>query len=267
MLAARDITVVRQNRKLLDGVSLRLNGGSLLAVVGPNGAGKSTLIRCLSGDTSPEGGMAELDGRPIGGYGAADLARRRAVVGQEQHLAFGFSVMEVVLLGRIAHAGRSGRDDDLAAAAAAIGAMGLEALAERDFRTLSGGEKQRCHLARALAQLWPFAGATARGKVLVLDEPTNNLDLRHQYGLMDQVRRMADSGLGVIAVLHDLNLALRYADRVAVLCDGRLAGWGPPTETMTGALLSEVFGLELRRIETPDGPPLIVPAAQLADAM
>ena len=263
MLTACNVTVVRQGRKLLDDVSLELPGGCLLAVVGPNGAGKSTLIRCMGGDIFPESGGVALEDWPLSSYDAAALARRRAVVGQEQSQAFGFTTMEVVLLGRIAHEGRSSRADDVAAAAAAIRTMGLGDLAERDFRTLSGGEKQRAHLARALAQLWPLDGSSARDKVLILDEPTNNLDLQHQYGLLAEVRRLADRGLGVVAVLHDLNLALRFADRVAVLSEGRLAASGPPETAMTDDLLSRVFGLDLRRIQIPGGPPLIVPAAQM----
>jgi len=190
VIRAEDLRVTRDGRHLLDSVSVRLAAGDVTVILGPNGAGKSTLLRCLSGTLKPDDGLVRLGGMAIGNIPVGRLAIRRAVLGQENRLGFAFSVMEVVGLGRIPHAGLADRRTDLTAIEAAMSAVGLLHLAERDFIALSGGEKQRVHLARTLAQLWPFS-RTGAPKVLLMDEPTNNLDLAHQHRLLKHARELA----------------------------------------------------------------------------
>lgn len=257
VIRANSISVIRSGRHLLDGVTFGMAAGEVTVILGPNGAGKSTLLRCLSGTLAPDAGSVTLGSAPITSIPGAELAILRAVLGQETRLGFAFSVMEVVGLGRIPHAGRSNRSQDLQAIDAAMRATGILHMTERTFTTLSGGEKQRVHLARTLAQLWPF-GDGGRDKILLLDEPTNNLDLAHQHKLLKHARELASTGLAVCAVLHDPNLASGYADRVVVLNDGQVAASGTPNDVLTPDLLSGVYGIELRTVgHAPGGTPLL----------
>lgn len=243
-----DVGVSRGGRKILSGVSLIIEPGTFTAVVGPNGAGKSTLLNVLAGMIRPQDGNAGLDGRALEGICPATMACRRAVLGQENHLAFPFRVDEVVELGRIPHAG-SGRVDDRAACRRAMELAGVSGLQGRNFLTLSGGEKQRVHLARVLAQL---DNAARDGCWLLLDEPTSALDLRHQHGTLGLARRLCrERGLGVVAILHDLNHAMEYADQVVILQSGRVVASGGPEEILGAARIREVFGVEVRVVRIP----------------
>jgi iron complex transport system ATP-binding protein len=232
MLEARSVSYRVGQAVLVDGVSLTLARGELLALVGPNGAGKSTLLRLLAGDLPPGGGEVSLDGRPLAAYRPGDLARLRAVMPQQTVLQFAFTALEVVLMGRSPHLRGGEADQDLAIAEAAMARTDCLHLAERSYPTLSTGEQQRATLARALAQETP---------VLLLDEPTASLDIRHQELVMQVARERATDGAAVLAVLHDLNLAAAHADRIAVISHGRLAAIGAPWDVLTEPLLSEVF--------------------------
>ena len=258
LIRAEAVTVRRGGRALLDSVNLGLAAGQVTAVLGPNGAGKSTLLRCLCGTLRPDEGRVLFDGAPVERLAARELALRRAVLTQENRLAFAFEAAGVAGMGRIPHAGRSTRHEDVQAIGAAMDATGTTELATRDFTTLSGGEKQRVHLARALCQLWPLDGDR---KLLLLDEPTNNLDLAHQHGVLRTARRMAQRGLAVGVVLHDPNLAAMYADRVAVLSAGSIVADGVTAQTLTPDLLSEVYGIRLSGV-TGDGATLLFPAPE-----
>lgn len=226
---------------LLDGVDVEVRPGRVTAVVGANGAGKSTLLRLLSGEWRPTSGSVSLEGRSLDDVAPRELARRRAVMPQSSTLTFPFKVMEVVLLGRTPHVrGREG-PVDRAAAWSALERAGAEHLADRRYPTLSGGERQRVDFARALAQIWePRSDA---GRYLLLDEPTSSLDLARQHELLMGVRAFAQPDVGVLVVLHDLNLAARYADDLLVLVDGRLAARGAPWSVLTPELIREAFGL------------------------
>lgn len=264
MLSGSDLTVIRRGRRLLDGVTLAVPGASLTALIGPNGAGKSTLLHVLSGALAPEAGRVRFLDRPLDDWPRADLARRRAVLPQSSTLSFPFRALDVVLMGRGAHAGRSSHDHDLAVAVAALTAVDALALADRVYPTLSGGERQRVQLARVLAQIWADhndeAGPDRPSRGLLLDEPTNNLDLLHQHQLMRFARHLADQGVGVLAVLHDPNLAALYADRMVVLADGRVAADGPVEAVMTEAVIARVFGLPVTVQRHPTrGTPHLVP--------
>lgn len=256
-LAARHVSVRVNGHTLLNHVSLALAPGEFVAVLGPNGAGKSTLLRVLAGDVAPCEGTVRLEERVLAAWPPAELARRRAVLPQQSRLAFPFTALEVAALGRTAWQGR--RAADLGIARAALHAAGAAALETRSYPTLSGGEQQRVQLARVLAQMWEPA-APGAGRYVLLDEPTAGLDLRHQREVLALMRRLTGQGVGVLAVLHDPNLAFTFADRVAVLSAGRLAADGTPTRVADSALFQAVFGVAVSVIAHPaDGVPWIVP--------
>ncbi len=256
MMHLHDATYRIGPNTLVDGVTLALRPGEVLAVVGANGAGKTTLLRLLSGELRPSSGAVCLDGRPLGAFAPEHLARRRAVLPQHSTLGFGFSVQEVVLLGRTPH--RTPPARDLEIAAGAMQAAGVAHLAARRYPTLSGGEQQRVHLARALAQIWEASGPGAR--YLLLDEPTASLDLAHQHAVLGVARRCAAAGVGVLAVLHDLNLAAQHADRIAVLRRGRLLAEGPPEAVLTPEIIRRAFDISVLVTRHPCATcPLVVP--------
>jgi len=241
-LIAEGVGVVRQGRAILSHVSLAATPGRLLVLVGPNGAGKSTLLGALAGRIRPDAGYVTLDGLPLTAWEPRALARRRAMLSQRVDLAFGFTAREVVMLGRSPHVPDTARDE--AIAVAALRAAHAWDLRDRRYTALSGGEQQRVQLARVLAQVWQGG---SQGAWLLLDEPEAGLDIAHQHFILRRARACAAMGLGVIAVLHDLNLAARYADDVAVLAGGALLRHGAPGEALDTALLSEIYGIPLGR--------------------
>jgi len=263
MLSAHDVTVRAGRVTLLDGVSVTVAPGRVVAAVGANGAGKSTLLHALAGDLPPSAGTVELDGRPVSTWQPDALARARAVVGQSNPLAFGFTALEVTLLGRTPHASCVSRARNLAIARFALAVADAAPLAARSYPTLSGGEQQRVQFARALAQVWEVAPDAAR--YLLLDEPTAALDLAHQHRALAQARAWARRGAGVLVVLHDLNLAAAYADRVLVLRAGRAIADGPPAEALTPRVIEAAFDVSVTLVTNPDGPyPFIVARATAA---
>lgn len=253
VLTATDLTVRRGDRALLDRVSLALAPGRVTAVIGPNGAGKSTLLRILSGELAPDSGCVAFLDRPLSAWPVADIARHRAVLPQESDLSFPFRVEEVVRLGRIPHPGGGDSSADHALAREALAGVDLTAFADRLYPTLSGGEKQRVHLARALAQLRPDPAASPpAARLLLLDEPTASLDLAHQHAVLGLARDLArHQGHAVLAVLHDLNLVLAYADDIVVLHAGRLVAQGLVATTLTPELIHDVFGVSARVLTLP----------------
>lgn len=248
-LEARSVTVEIGGNRILDDVSLRVAPGEVVALVGPNGAGKSTLLGALTGDVVPTSGTVELHGRPTGSYRAREAARERAVLLQKYAIAFGFPVHHVVEMGRSPWFGTDRSDDDELVVRRSMRQADVLHLAERSFPTLSGGEQARTSFARVLAQETP---------VVLLDEPTAALDIRHQEALLATTREAARAGAAVVVVLHDLTLAAAYADRICVLARGRVAADGPPREVLTEDLLTVVYQHPVRVIDL-DGSPLVVP--------
>ncbi|WP_328693563.1 heme ABC transporter ATP-binding protein [Streptomyces phaeochromogenes] len=219
-------------RKVLSGVDVTARAGEVLALVGPNGAGKSTLLGALAADLPAAAGVVRVHGRPASEWSAQELALRRAVLPQSAALSFPFAVEEVVRMGRAPWAGRPEEDEDEAAVAAAMAATEVSDFAGRSFSALSGGERARVALARVLAQ---------RTRLLLLDEPTAALDLRHQELVLRVCRARAHAGDAVVVVLHDLGLAAAYAHRVVILRAGRAVADGRPAEIFTDRLLSDVY--------------------------
>jgi len=223
----------------LVGVSLRVQPGELCAVLGPNGAGKSTLVKLLSGILRPRRGTVFVHGKDVASLDRRSLARLVAVVPQHVEVALGFSVRDVVMMGRAPHQGpwMSIAAADRDAVERALEACALVDLAERSVSALSGGEQKRVAIARALAQ---------EGRVLVLDEAGAHLDIRHNIAVHEVVRReLSRRGLACVAVLHDLNAAAQYADHIALLKGGQMVAQGTVEEVMTYRRLKEVFEAEL----------------------
>jgi len=253
MLQAIDLDCARGGREVLRGVSLDVRPGEVLGVLGANGAGKSTLLATLAGELAAAGGAARLDGRPLGAWGAPALARRRAVLPQSPALAFDLEVDEVVRMGaypfpELAPAPLS------ALAGQALALTDAGHLAGRRYGRLSGGEQQRVQFARVVVQL--LACRTAgEYRALLLDEPTASLDPRHQIALLRAVRDLARlHGAAALVVLHDVNLAAAWCDRIALLGDGRLVGLDTPRRVLTEAHLHAVYGLAARVLDHPEQP-------------
>ncbi len=250
MYETRAVRVVLGGRAILDGVDLALEPGKVTVVVGPNGAGKSTLLKVLAGERQPSSGEVRLDGIPLEKLAPVALARRRAVLPQSVHVAFVFTVAEIVTLGLPA-----GLERLLASAlvARALRAVDLDGFEARLYDQLSGGERQRVQFARVLAQLW---AAPAPG-YLLLDEPTLSLDLAHQLLTLRIARDYASEGGGVLAVLHDINLSAMAADEIVALKDGRVVAAGAPGDVVTDELIATLYGVSARVRGVPEGPFLL----------
>lgn len=238
-IEAVDVTIRRGEATILDQVSLAVHAGEVLALAGPNGAGKSTLLGALAGEPI-EGGAVHLVGHPLREWRMLDAARRRAVMQQSNSVSFPFTVEQVVEMGRAPwqRTPAADRDDDIVAEA--LQRTEVTHLADRQFPSLSGGERARVALSRVLAQ---------QAGVILLDEPTAPLDIRHQEAVLQLARERANDGDAVVVVLHDLNLAAAYADRVALLQQGRIRAVGSPAEVFTAELVSEVYQYPVEVIE------------------
>lgn len=254
MLEVAGVGVEVPGRSLLQAVSAQFIAGQVTAVLGPNGAGKSTLMSLLTGQRRPSGGHVYLAGKALAAHAPSELARMRACVAQETQVAFEFTAREVVELGRYPHRRHPGRNE-ADVVLQAMQATVVEHLQHRVLNTLSGGEKARVHLARALAQVWePPGGQSTRW--LLLDEPTAALDLQHQHRMLQLVRAWATAqGVGVVAVLHDLNLALRYSDRCVVLQHGQVVGSGATAEVLTPFCIEKVWGVVAHPVAPQGGAP------------
>ncbi len=253
---ASGVTLVRGNRKLLHNVSLELHAGEVVALLGPNGAGKSTLLGVLSGELEIDSGSVEFLGKPITAWSLKDLARRRGVLLQDHQLMFPFTVYEVVEMGRAPWHRTPAEQDDEVAIAEAITQADVTHLQTRQVPSLSGGERARSSFARLLA---------ARTSVVMLDEPTAALDLKHQEKVLRMIRARAEAGDAVLVVLHDLNLASAFADRIALLKQGELVIQGRPDEVLTAETISEVYDTPVEVIPHPKtGHGIVLPLRDLS---
>jgi iron complex transport system ATP-binding protein len=247
------------DRDALEDVDLTVPAGACTAVLGPNGSGKSTLLRVLLGTLPPGAGRVRFDGRPLGEWRRDALARAVGVVPQGEEAVFPTSARELVAMGRYPHLGAWRREGpaDRAAIERAMRRCDVAGLAARPLATLSGGERQRVRLARALAQ---------EAETLALDEPTQALDVGHEMALFELLRDLGRGGHTVLLVTHNLNLAARYADRLVLLHEGRVAAEGTPAEVLTRETVERVYGWPVRVVPHPGpgpdaGAPQVVPLA------
>ena len=234
---ARNVTFAVEAATLLDSVGLHAGRGELVGLIGPNGSGKSTFLHTVSGLLRHQSGTVALSGVDLRAMSPKEVAAGLSLVPQIAPYTHGFTSMELVLMGRYPHMGRfqlEGQEDDQIARKA-MRLTETEQYADRTLDTMSGGERQRVFVSRALAQ---------QPRVLLLDEPTSNLDVLHQLKVFDLVRRLVDDGLTAIAAIHDLNLAARYCDRMVLLSGGRVLAEGTPEQVLVQETVREAFGVE-----------------------
>jgi iron complex transport system ATP-binding protein len=259
LLRAADVTFGYGDRIVLHDVSVDVPAGGFIGIIGPNGSGKTTLLRLLAGTRRPQRGSVVLDGISLAAMPRAEIARRMAVVPQETHLAFDYTVLEVVLMGRYPHLGAFAIEGprDLALAREALTSTGTLSLQDRMFNTLSGGEKQRVVIAAALAQLAPSALSSASSgssanSALLLDEPTAALDLKYQLETAALVRDLhAQHGLTVVMSTHDLNLAASLCNALVLLKNGRVVQRGPVDDVLTPDSVRELYEVDAEVIRHP----------------
>ncbi len=258
MIEAQDVSVSIGGKRIVANIDFATRPGELAAIVGPNGSGKTTFLKALSGELG-YGGRIAINGRDLAAMKPAEAASARAVLPQATSLSFPFTVHEIVRLGLVG--GRSGvlPGEDALLPERALARVDLEGFAGRFYQELSGGEQQRVQLARVLCQVWAPV-LDGKPRYLFLDEPVSSLDIKHQLIIMNIARDFAARGGGVIAILHDLNLAAMYADRIFVMHRGRLAATGSPREVLEAGLIEKVFGCRLRVGVLPSGDvPFVLP--------
>ncbi|TYB43566.1 ABC transporter ATP-binding protein [Actinomadura chibensis] len=255
-LTGSGLTLAYDRRVIADGLDVAVPDGSFTVIVGPNACGKSTLLRALARILKPSAGTVVLDGRPIADWPAKRLARTLGLLPQSSIAPEGITVADLVSRGRYPHQSllRQWSREDERVVAESMAATGVQDLADRHVDELSGGQRQRVWIAMALAQQTPL---------LLLDEPTTYLDIAHQIEVLDLCAGLHEEGRTVVAVLHDLNHAARYATHIIAMRDGRIVAAGEPSEVVTADLVERVFGLPCRVIDCPEtGTPLVVPAAR-----
>jgi len=238
MIATTDLSFRYGDREVLSNVTSTMKRGELFGILGPNGSGKTTLLRLILALLPPSAGLVRVLGKPVASYGRRELARHLAAVPQETPIDFPFTAWELVMMGRLGRLGPLGIESakDEVAARKALQACGANDFAARPIHKLSGGELRRVFIARALCQ---------EADALCLDEPTSGLDIHHQVAIMELLKHEASSGKAVIAVLHDLNLAAAYCDRLLLLKDGKPMAQGTIEEVLTYRRVKECYGVEV----------------------
>ena len=247
MIRTENLSLQIGSKTLLHPISLKLEAGKLHLILGPNGAGKSTLVKLLSDQQKPSSGNVFYDDHKLSSYKVDRLAKFRAVLSQSVDFAFPLTVNEVVMMGRYPHFSSSPKTADKEIVDQAMNLFQVESLQERDYTTLSGGEKQRVHFARIMAQIWP---EDSSNKVLFLDEPLTYLDIKFQYDFLNLISKfLKKHNLTVIGVLHDLNLAARFADHLILLNHGHLIAQGSQVDVLTSENIEKVYGMKPSIIE------------------
>ena len=244
-LNLKSVSLKLDNRQILKDVSLEINEGEIVSVIGPNGAGKSTLLNVLTGDITPDSGDTIYDNRQLNKISIQERAFTRSVMSQMQTLVFNFNVKDVIEMGWLQR-GNSDFSSNFSMAFEAVTAeCNVHNLVHRKFNSLSGGEQRRVHFARTLLQLWrPSQSSDPR--YLLLDEPTANLDLSSEMLLMNILKARASSNVGILVILHDLNLASHFADKIAIMKDGEIKAFGKPEEIMTDDFLTSIYEVPIK---------------------
>jgi iron complex transport system ATP-binding protein len=259
MLQLDHINYTAGKRQILKNVSLTAKAGEFVVIAGANGAGKSTLLKIATGSVQQHSGNVSIQQKALQQWKAADLSQFTAVLQQQTILTLPFTVKEVVMMGRYPHFKKDAQTGDHEIVHQALIRAGIEHLKERNYLALSGGEQQRVHLARVFAQIWEANSFETR--YLFMDEPSNNLDIRHQHNMLAMAREFANDGNCVIAVLHDLNLAMQYADKILMLKNGQALGFGTPKEVLQAETISTAFDYPINIFNhAGHSHPIIVPA-------
>jgi len=261
MIEVRNLSYSIGSKKLLRNINFNVQSGDLLTVIGANGAGKSTLLKLLAGELQASEGDILIRQKSIATYKLNSLARFRSVLAQSNTITVSFKVNEIVMMGRYVHFESSPTDEDIRIVHAAMQQTGVLDLAYRDYNTLSGGEQQRVQLARVIAQIYDQPNG-----VLFLDEPTTGLDLLYQQQILSVARELADRGYCVVSILHDINFASRYADKVLILKDGHRVAFGTPNEVINIHNIQNAFNIRVRLLrDSESDTPLVIPATILSD--
>ena len=243
-IKARQVSLCRGNRWLLSNIKLDIDCGQMLGVIGPNGSGKTTLLSLLAGDFSPSSGEIYYENLLINDYTLIDRAKYRSVMSQRQEIVFNYTVREIVEMGIVDESGININTHTTDRVQNIIELLQLEELRDRNVRTLSGGEQQRVHIARALVQIWQEK-SYADPRFLLLDEPTSSLDLAHEIQVLEILRAEVKKGLGVMVVFHDLNLTAHFADKVALISRGKIVAYGTPEQVLEPEILTNIYGLAM----------------------
>ncbi len=261
MIEVKNIHYSVGHAKLIDNISFDVRPGELLAVIGANGAGKSTLLKLLCKEIRAVKGEIYIRRQPIGTYKLDGLAKFRAVLAQSNTLSVSFKVHELVMMGRYPHFDTNPTADDTHIVNAVMEETSITEFADRDYNTLSGGEQQRVQLARVIAQIYDQPEG-----LLFLDEPTNGLDLLYQQQILTLARNLADRGYCVVSILHDINFASRYADKVLMLKKGKRTAFGPPQEVITCENIHQAFNIHVRLLNDDEFKcPLVIPSMILSE--
>lgn len=240
--------------QILNNITMELLHQEALAIIGPNGTGKSTLIKCLDGLLNPQRGSVCLDDKDIKNMKRVEIAKYVGYVPQSSTSTFGIKVLDMVLLGRSPHISWRSSENDKSKALKALQLLGIENLAMKNFNEMSGGQQQKVTIARAIAQ---------EADILLLDEPTSSLDIKHQLEVMELMKRLVkEKGISAIISVHDLNLASRYCDKVIMMNKGKIIAAGKPVSVLTAKNIADVYGVEAM-VKVENGRPYIVPLKSL----
>ena len=248
MLRIDNISLMRNQRLLLQNISFEAKVGELVVILGSNGAGKSSLLKCISREWQPQQGIVSWNNKPLTQWGEKELARQRAVLTQHYQISLPFSSEEIVMMGRYPYFKNSPAEIDRHTVMQCLRYTGIEHLQKRNYLTLSGGEQQRVQIARILAQLWD---GDSGQKLMLLDEPVSALDIQYQHSVMQLAKKLSLRGYTVVAVLHDLNLALQYADKVLMMKKGRQVAFGD-MRVLNEHNIREVYEVDTEIIQHPD---------------
>ena len=245
-----NLTLEIKSKRIVDGISLKINKGEILTILGPNGAGKSSFLKLIAGDSMASNGEILFDEVSLNNISTQDRSFMRSVMSQSQEIAYDFSVKEIIEMGWLDR-GISDYSKDFEEAVEQISIeCSVKELLYQSFNTLSGGEKRRVHFARTLIQLWRPSGSDDP-RYMFLDEPTANLDILHEQKMMKLIQKKRDEGIGILLILHDLNLAARYSNQIALFDGGKLVEIGSPKKVLREETLSSVYGLEMKIEENP----------------
>ena len=249
-VAFKNISLSYKEKVILEDISFCISRGELLGIVGPNGSGKTTLMKLVAGDFMPSKGVIKYDDTDLKRVSLLERAKYRSVMSQSQNIIFDFTVREIIQMGVIGGYGLNNEKEVAKKIQHIIKLLDIEKLFFRSIQTLSGGEQQLVHFARALIQIWEMSHYET-SKYIFLDEPTSNLDLKQEVKILDITKNEVKKGLGAMVIFHDLNLTAHYADKVLMLSKGKIAAMGNPSDIFTSDTLEAVYGLKVKVLKKP----------------